>query len=97
MPGWTSARRPKLPVEIRPGNDCNGLVTRRRRGNLPERQLFDRLSGSNQLLPQGLTSVGGKARDLVSACLVPVLVVGSDNLTVVSVGESVVSPYSQPL
>jgi len=83
--------RPKLPVRIRPGNDCNGLVTRRRHGNLPERQLFDRLTGSNQLLSQGLTSVRRKARDLVSTCLVPVLVVGSDNPTVVSFGESVVS------
>jgi hypothetical protein len=33
-----------LPVKIRPGDDCNGLVTGRRPGNFLERQLSDLLS-----------------------------------------------------
>jgi hypothetical protein len=40
--------RPKLPVEVRPGSDCNGLVTGRSLANLGERQLFDLMAGSNQ-------------------------------------------------
>jgi hypothetical protein len=32
-------------VKIRPGNDCNGLVTGHRTGNLIEQQLFDFLTG----------------------------------------------------
>ena len=41
----SSAHRPKLPLEIRPGNDCNGLVTGHRSVILTERQLIDFLSG----------------------------------------------------
>ena len=40
--------RPKLPVEVRPGSDCNGLVTGRSLANLGERQLFELMAGSNQ-------------------------------------------------
>jgi len=43
--------RPELPLEIQPGSDCNGVVTGRRLGNLPERQLSDFLSGSNRHKP----------------------------------------------
>ncbi|MEN8179909.1 MAG: hypothetical protein ABFS39_15010 [Pseudomonadota bacterium] len=43
--------RPELPLEIRPGSDCNGVVTGHRPGNPIERQLSDSTSGRCRPIP----------------------------------------------
>jgi hypothetical protein len=40
-----TSHRPKLPLEIRPGSDCIGVVTGHRPGNPIERRLSDSPSG----------------------------------------------------
>ncbi len=40
--------RPERPLQFRPGNDCNGLVTGRRLGNLNERRFSDITTGSSR-------------------------------------------------
>ena len=45
---WWTGLRPKLPVAIRLGSDCKGLVTGRSLANLGERQLSDSPIGRKQ-------------------------------------------------
>jgi hypothetical protein len=40
--------KPERPLENRPGNDCNRLVTGRRLGNPTERRHFDFMAGGQQ-------------------------------------------------
>ena len=58
---WTGLR-PKLSVAIRPGSDCNGLVTGHWPGDFAERQLFDLMAGSNQHIAEVADPAGNLSR-----------------------------------
>ena len=53
-------------MEIRPGSDCNGLVTGRMPGNPIERRLFDRLTGRTR--PTAVVQVESGERLLRNNC-----------------------------